>query len=260
MPQVNNMDLRFHVSALRELRQLVSGAQSARGVRAVAETRRADGCMQRPNRRPDTRVCGVHTGDRGRSGRDRRDQGSTHHGAYRRRARAAADNCTAQRRICLRKQSDQGAEDAIFHPVCASLRQTSSKDRDREGVAMAKHPLFGCDRSRNHESGSVKRRKVKTLALVSSHETESSSCDESSSSSIFSTRERREGNVCRAPKIERDRDRDSGRAATRSDPCSTQADSCAQAASTDVVRSALKSKLPSRVRGVDKCRSGAFLL
>ena len=101
------MDPRYHVAALREVRLLVSGAQSAHGVCAGAATRRGEGGVQRTNRRPARRIDGVRTSDRGRSGRGLCDQVTAHRGADRRRARAAADNRAAQRRICLRKLPDQ---------------------------------------------------------------------------------------------------------------------------------------------------------
>ena len=48
------------------------------------------------------------------------------------------------------------------------------------------------------------------------------------------------------------RDRDSDRTAACSDARSTPEDSCDPAASTDVVRLVVRSKLPSRVRGVEQ--------
>ena len=135
----------------------------------------------------------------------------------------------------------QEAEDARFHPVCASLRLTSSKDRDSEGAAVAKHPPFGGGRAQDHESGSVTRRKAQAPSLDSSYHAESSGGDEYPSSSISSARERRVGNGFRAPNFARDRDRD--RTAAHSDARCTPANSCGLAASTDVVRSVVRSKL-----------------
>ena len=68
----------------------------------------------------------------------------------------------------------QEAENASFHPVCASLRQTSSKDRNSEGAAVAKHQRSGGDRTRDHETGFVKRKRAQTHTLESSHDSESS--------------------------------------------------------------------------------------
>ena len=189
------MDPRYHIAVFREVRLLMSGAQSARGVRTGAEA-----CRGSPASRDLTGIQiallgGVRTGDRVRSGHDCRDQGSAHHGAGRRRARAAADSRAAQRRIRMRKQRKQAhradqfdrdrsdapriggidsdedeietltidpggrhigelvptamravrhqeTEDKSFRPVCASLRQTSSKDRDGVGAAVEKTPTF----------------------------------------------------------------------------------------------------------------------
>ena len=39
---------------------------------------------------------------------------------------------------------------------------------------MVKHPISGGDRARDHESGSVKRKKEQTPLLDSSHDSESS--------------------------------------------------------------------------------------
>ena len=75
------MDPRYHVAALREVRLLVSGAQSAHGVRVGAATRCGEGGVQRSNRRPARRDGGVRTSDRGLSGRGRCDLASAHHGA-----------------------------------------------------------------------------------------------------------------------------------------------------------------------------------
>ena len=36
----------------------------------------------------------------------------------------------------------QEAEDASSHPVCTSLRHTSSRDRDSEGAAVVEHPFL----------------------------------------------------------------------------------------------------------------------
>ena len=49
---------------------------------------------------------------------------------------------------------------------------------------MAKQPLSGDDRARNHESGSVKHKKAQIPSLDSSHDAESSGGDGSSSSSF----------------------------------------------------------------------------
>ena len=59
-------------------------------------------------------------------------------------------------------------------------------------------------------------------------------------------------NICLARFPARDRDRRSDRAAARSNARSTPANSCDAVASTDVVRSAMRLKLPSRVRGVEQ--------
>ena len=74
------------------------------------------------------------------------------------------------------------AEDSSFHPLYASPRQTSSRDRDSEGAAVAKHPLTRGDHAREHGSGSVTRKGVKAKLLDSSHGAESSGGDGSSPS------------------------------------------------------------------------------
>ena len=117
---------------------------------------------------------------------------------------------------------------------------------------MVEHPLSGGDRARGHESGSVKRKKAQTPSLDSSYDAESSGGDDYSSSSISSARERRIGNSFRAPNFARDHDRDSDRTTARRDTPSTPAESCGLAASTDVVRLRVRSKLQSRVRGVEQ--------
>ena len=70
--------------------------------------------------------------------------------------------------------------------------------------------------------------------------------------SISSARERRVGNDFRGPNFARGRDRDSDRAAARSDARSAPADSCCSAAFTDLVRSTVRSKLPFRVRDAEQ--------
>ena len=72
------------------------------------------------------------------------------------------------------------------------------------------------------------------------------------SSSISSTRERRVRIDFRAPNFARDRDRDSDRTTSCNDAHSTHADSYGLAASIDVVRSAVRSKWPLRVRNFEK--------
>ena len=62
------------------------------------------------------------------------------------------------------------AEDSSFHSVCASLRQTSSKDRDSKGATVVKNSLSGDDRSRDHESSSVKGKKAQNPSLGSSYD------------------------------------------------------------------------------------------
>ena len=88
----------------------------------------------------------------------------------------------------------QEAEDASSYPVGAPLRQMSSKDRGSEGAAVIKLPVSGGDRARDHESGSVKRKRAQNPSLDSSHDAESSAGDGSSSSSISSALECRVGN------------------------------------------------------------------
>ena len=96
----------------------------------------------------------------------------------------------------------------------------------------------------------MKRKKAQIPSLGTSHGAESSDVDESSSSKISSVRKRRVGNDYCAPIFARDRDID--RKAEQSDARSTPTDSCSPAASNDVVRSMVVSKLPSRVRGVEQ--------
>ena len=67
------MNPRHHVAAFREVRLFVSSAQSEHSFRAGAATRHGEGGVQKPNRRPACRVGGLHTSDRGRSGRGRCD-------------------------------------------------------------------------------------------------------------------------------------------------------------------------------------------
>ena len=105
---------------------------------------------------------------------------------------------------------------------------------------MEKHPLSRGDHARDHESGSVTRKETQTPSLDSYHDAESSGDDGSSSSSNSLACERRVGNASRAPKVARDRDR----AAARSDARSPLANTCAQAASSEVVRLPMRSKLP----------------
>ena len=95
IPQEKKIDPRYHVAALRHVRMLVNGAQSARDSCASAATRRGDMGVQRPSRRPARRVDGVRTGDCGRNGRGRCDQSSVRRGADLRRARATADSRSA---------------------------------------------------------------------------------------------------------------------------------------------------------------------
>ena len=92
--------------------------------------------------------------------------------------------------------------------MCASYRQTPSKDRDGEGTAVHKHLLSCGDHAWDHENDSVKRKRAQTRSRDRSYDTESSGCDESSTSSISSARERHVGNDFRAPNFARDRDRD----------------------------------------------------
>ena len=144
----------------------------------------------------------------------------------------------------MRAVRQQEPEDTSFHPVCASLRQVSSKYRDGEDVAVVKHPLSGGDHPRDLESGSTKLKKAKTASLDSSHEAESSGGDKSSSNLKSTACERHVGNDFRAPKFARDRDRDSDRTAALSDARSIPADSCNLSSSTDAVRLAVRSKVP----------------
>ena len=64
----------------------------------------------------------------------------------------------AAMRVVRRKE----AEDASSHPVCASLYQKSSMNRDSEGAAVIKYTLSGGDRAWDHKSGSVKRKRAQT--------------------------------------------------------------------------------------------------
>ena len=77
----------------------------------------------------------------------------------------------------IRAVRQKEAEDASFQPVCASLRQTSSRDRDSEGAAVIKHPLSIGNRAWDHESVSVKRKKAQGSYLDSWHNAESSGGD-----------------------------------------------------------------------------------
>ena len=134
------------------------------------------------------------------------------------------------------------------------IRQTSSKDRDGEAASVVKHPLSGGDRSRDHKSGSMKRKKAQNLSLDSSHHVESNRADEFPSSSISSARERRVRNDLRAPSFapDRDRDRDSDGTVACSEVRRTPADSYGQAASINVVRLGVQSKFPSCVPGIEQ--------
>ena len=107
------MDPRYHVAALREMRPLVSGAQSAHSVHAGAAPRCRERSAQRPNRRPARRVGGLHTSDRGRTGFRRCDQASAHSGADHTREPADEDNCAAQHRINLLNHRDQASRTVI---------------------------------------------------------------------------------------------------------------------------------------------------
>ena len=111
--------------------------------------------------------------------------------------------------VTMRALRRQEVEYAKIHLMCASLRQKSFKDRNSEGAAMVKHPLSDCNRARDHASGSLKHTKAKTPSLDSSCYAQSSAGDVSSSNSISSACERRVGNNFRAPKLARDRDRNS---------------------------------------------------
>ena len=115
---------------------------------------------------------------------------------------------------------------------------------------MEQHPPFGGDRARDYESSSVERRKAQNTSLDISHHAESRGGDNTRQAQFLQHESIASEKFFRAPNFARDRDRHSDREATCSDACSTPADSCAPAASTDVVRSAFRYKLPSRVRGV----------
>ena len=117
---------------------------------------------------------------------------------------------------------------------------------------MVKQPLSGVDRAQDHESGSVTRKKAQVPSLKSSYDGEYSDGDESSCSSISSARKHRVEKEFRAARGAPARDQDSERTMARSDARNIPADSCDQAASTDVIRLTARSKLPSRVRGVEQ--------
>ena len=139
------MDPRYHVAALRELCLLVSGAQSAHGVRAGAAAHLGEEDVQRPNRRSVRRIGGVRTSQRGHSSRDRCDQASAHHDADRRRACAAADNRAAQRRIRLRKLRDQVTRTNQFDRDRAVITRSGGVDSEGDEI-----PPITIDRGRCH--------------------------------------------------------------------------------------------------------------
>ena len=76
----------------------------------------------------------MHTGYRGRSGRDGRDQGSAHHGGDRRRARAVADNRALQCRIRLRKQHYQAHRIEQFDRDRAVILRSVGVDSGEDSV------------------------------------------------------------------------------------------------------------------------------
>ena len=101
------MDPHYHIFALREVRFMVNRPQPARGSRAGAATLRGDNGLDSPSRPPACCVGRILTGNHGRNDRDRRDQTSARHLVDHSRARTAANNRAAQRRIRLRKRRDQ---------------------------------------------------------------------------------------------------------------------------------------------------------
>ena len=137
------MDLRYHVEALREVRLLVSGAQPAHGVRVGTAIRPGDDSVQKPNRRTAGRIGGVRTGDCGRSGCDRRDQKSACRGADQRRARAAAENCAAQRRVLLRKKHDKEKNTDQFGRDHAFIPRSGGVDSEGDEIPPIKIDLDG---------------------------------------------------------------------------------------------------------------------
>ena len=138
------MDPRYHVADLREVRLLVSGAQSSHGVSAGAATHRGEGCVQRHNRRPARRVSGIRIGDRGRSGLGRCGQASALRGADHRRARAAVDYRAAQLRIRLRKQRDQANRVDQFDRDRAVIPGSGGIDSEGEEISPIRIDPGGC--------------------------------------------------------------------------------------------------------------------
>ena len=138
------MDPRYHVAAFRGVRQLVSGAQSASGVRAGAVTLRGDRRIQRPNRRLARRIGCVCTGDRGRNSCDRRDQGSAYHSADRRRARAAAENCAVQRRTRFHTHRDQVRRTDQFDRGHTALSDRGGDDSEGDPFEPISTNRRGC--------------------------------------------------------------------------------------------------------------------
>ena len=124
---------------------VVGCAQSAHGVRAGTATRRGDGDVQNPIRRPDRRVGGARTGDRDRSGRDWRVQESSHCDADQRRAHAAAGKRAAQRQVHLRKQRDK--ENSIHQFDRNRAVILGSRSVDSGGGEI---PLITIDRGGRH--------------------------------------------------------------------------------------------------------------
>ena len=88
--------------------------------------------------------------------------------------------------------------------------------------------------------------------MYSYYRAESSSIDEYWPSSVSCEHRRRVGNDFHAPKDALARDRDSDRTVTRSVACNKTADRCEPVSSIHVIRSSGRSKLPSRVRGVEQ--------
>ena len=61
---------------------------------------------------------------------------------------------------------------------------SAHKSRDCEGASVVKHPQSGGDRARDHKSGSVNRKKVRTSSLGSFFDAESNGGYKSTSSLI----------------------------------------------------------------------------
>ena len=130
--------------ALHKVCLLVSRAQSVYGDRAGVATRGSNRDTHISIVPPARRVGGLRPGYRGCLGCERRNQGSTHRGAFQGRARAALDNCAAKCRICLRKQCDQAKHFDQFGRNRAIIHGSGGVDSEGDEIALITIDRGGC--------------------------------------------------------------------------------------------------------------------